>query len=101
MQGCPWGCGCCLRPVLTRSRVIYFAVPCPEAVSYTHLDVYKRQVLAGVICIADPLRPEAAQVLRQLQKLGITQTVMMTGDSDRTARAIAAQVGVDRCFRCV
>ncbi len=52
----------------------------------------------GVICIADPLRPEAAQVLRQLQKLGITQTVMMTGDSDRTARAIAAQVGVDRCF---
>ena len=44
------------------------------------------------------LRPEAAQVLRQLQKLGITQTVMMTGDSDRTARAIAAQVGVDRCF---
>ena len=37
-------------------------------------------------------------MLRQLQKLGITQTVMMTGDSDRTARAIAAQVGVDRCF---
>ena len=37
-------------------------------------------------------------MLRQLQKLGIAQTVMMTGDSDRTARAIAAQVGVDRCF---
>ena len=37
-------------------------------------------------------------MLRQLQKLGITQTVMMTGDSERTARAIAAQVGVDRCF---
>ena len=50
------------------------------------------------ICIADPLRPEAAQVLHKLRKLGITQTVMMTGDSDRTARAIAAQVGVDRCF---
>ena len=45
-----------------------------------------------------PLRPEAAQVLHKLRKLGITQTVMMTGDSDRTARAIAAQVGVDRCF---
>ena len=55
-------------------------------------------VLAGVICIADPLRPEAAQVLHKLRKLGIAQTVMMTGDSDRTARAIAAQVGVDRCF---
>ena len=41
-------------------------------------------VLAGVICIADPLRPEAAQVLHKLRKLGITQAVMMTGDSDRT-----------------
>ena len=57
-------------------------------------------MLVGVICIADPLRPEAAQVLRQLQKLGITQTVMMTGDSDRTARAIAAQVAaLRRCRR--
>ena len=65
---------------------------------YSHLYLAASGVLAGVICIADPLRPEAAQVLRQLQKLGITQTVMMTGDSDRTARAIAAQVGVDRCF---
>ena len=65
---------------------------------YSHLYLATSGVLVGVICIADPLRPEAAQVLRQLQKLGITQTVMMTGDSDRTARAIAAQVGVDRCF---
>ena len=65
---------------------------------YSHLYLAASGVLAGVICIADPLRPEAAQVLRQLQKLGITQTVMMTGDSERTARAIAAQVGVDRCF---
>ena len=65
---------------------------------YSHLYLAASGVLAGVICIADPLRPEAAQVLRQLQKLGIAQTVMMTGDSDRTARAIAAQVGVDRCF---
>ena len=65
---------------------------------YSHLYLAASGVLVGVICIADPLRPEAARVLRQLQKLGITQTVMMTGDSDRTARAIAAQVGVDRCF---
>ena len=65
---------------------------------YSHLYLAASGVLVGVICIADPLRPEAAQVLRQLQKLGVTQTVMMTGDSDRTARAIAAQVGVDRCF---
>ena len=65
---------------------------------YSHLYLAASGVLAGVICIADPLRPEAAQVLHKLRKLGITQTVMMTGDSDRTARAIAAQVGVDRCF---
>ena len=65
---------------------------------YSHLYLAASGVLAGVICIADPLRPEAAQVLHKLRKLGITQTVMMTGDSDRTARAIAAQVGVDHCF---
>ena len=65
---------------------------------YSHLYLAASGVLAGVICIADPLRPEAAQVLHKLRKLGITQTVMMTGDSDRTARALAAQVGVDRCF---
>ena len=65
---------------------------------YSHLYLAASGVLAGVICIADPLRPEAAQVLHKLRKLGITQTVMMTGDSDRTARAIAAQVGVDCCF---
>ena len=65
---------------------------------YSHLYLAASGVLAGVICIADPLRLEAAQVLHKLRKLGITQTVMMTGDSDRTARAIAAQVGVDRCF---
>ena len=65
---------------------------------YSYLYLAASGVLAGVICIADPLRPEAAQVLHKLRRLGITQTVMMTGDSDRTARAIAAQVGVDRCF---
>ena len=54
--------------------------------------------LVGVICIADPLRPEAASVLCQLHKLGIRNTVMMTGDSYRTAEAIARQVGVDQFF---
>ena len=54
--------------------------------------------LVGVICIADPLRPEAASVLHQLHKLGIRNTVMMTGDSYRTAEAIAKQVGVDQFY---
>ena len=62
---------------------------------YSHLYLAASGVLAGVICIADPLRPEAAQVLHKLRKLGITQTVMMTGDSERTAAAIAKQIGVD------
>ena len=51
--------------------------------------------LAAVICIEDPLREEAADVIRQLRSLGLTKLVMMTGDSDRTARTIAAKVGVD------
>ena len=65
---------------------------------YSHLYMAASGQLVGVICIADPLRPEAASVLRQLRRLGFTNTVMMTGDSERTARAIAGQVGVDHYF---
>ena len=65
---------------------------------YSHLYMAASGQLVGVICIADPLRPEAASVLRQLHKLGIRNTVMMTGDSYRTAEAISRQVGVDQFF---
>ncbi len=65
---------------------------------YSHLYMAASGQLVGVICIADPLRPEAAQVLNSLRALGIQNTVMMTGDSERTAAAIAKQVGVDRFF---
>ena len=65
---------------------------------YSHLYMAASGRLVGVICIADPLRPEAASVLCQLRRLGFTNTVMMTGDSERTARAIAGQVGVDHYF---
>ena len=65
---------------------------------YSHLYMAASGQLVGVICIADPLRPEAASGLRQLHKLGIRNTVMMTGDSYRTAEAIARQVGVDQFF---
>ena len=68
------------------------------APEYSHLYMAASGKLVGVICIADPLRPEAASVLRQLHRLGIRSTVMMTGDSCRTAEAIARQVGVDRFF---
>ena len=65
---------------------------------YSHLYMAASGRLVGVICIADPLRPEAASVLCQLRHLGFTNTVMMTGDSERTARAIAGQVGVNHYF---
>ena len=68
------------------------------APEYSHLYMAVSGQLVGVICIADPLRPEAASVLHQLHKLGIRNTVMMTGDSYRTAEAIAKQVGVDQFY---
>ena len=54
--------------------------------------------LAAVICIEDPVREEAADVIRDLRDNGIQKIVMMTGDSERTAAAIAHKVGVDEYF---
>lgn len=68
----------------------------PEEYSHLYLAIDGR--LVAVICIEDPLRPEAVDVLRQLKEEGISNIVMMTGDSDRTARAIAKKVGVDKYF---
>ena len=62
---------------------------------YSHLYLAVGGQLAAVICISDPLREEAEEVLSALRTLGITSTVMLTGDSYRTAAAIAAQMGVD------
>ena len=62
---------------------------------YSHLYLAVGGQLAAVICISDPLREEAKEVLSTLRALGIASTVMLTGDSYRTAAAIAAQVGVD------
>ena len=62
---------------------------------YSHLYLAVGGQLAAVICISDPLREEAKEVLSTLRALGVTNTVMLTGDSYRTAAAIADQVGVD------
>ena len=62
---------------------------------YSHLYLAVGEQLAAVICISDPLRDEAKEVLTTLRRLGISNTVMLTGDSHRTAAAIATQVGVD------
>ena len=52
-------------------------------------------VLSAVICISDPLREEAREVLSALRNLGVKKLVMLTGDSPRTAASIAEQLGVD------
>ena len=68
----------------------------PQEYSYLYLAIEGR--LAGVICIEDPLREEAADVISQLRQAGFSKLVMMTGDSERTASAIAARVGVDEYY---
>ena len=61
----------------------------------SHLYMAMDGKLCAVICIEDPIRAEAPAVISQLRKLGINRQVMMTGDSERTARAVAELVGVD------
>lgn len=65
---------------------------------YSHLYLAVAGRLAAVICIEDPLREEARGVIQKLKTLGISKVVMMTGDSERTARSIAARVGVDEYY---
>ena len=68
----------------------------PEECSHLYLAIENQ--LAAVICVEDPLRKEAADVVKALKQAGIGKVVMMTGDSDRTAKAIAARVGVDEYY---
>ena len=67
-------------------------------VEYCHLYLAIGGSLAAVICIEDPLRDEADGVVTALHRQGITKIVMMTGDSERTAAAIAGRVGVDEYY---
>lgn len=66
-----------------------------ESVSGSVVAVAFGKKLAGTFAIADTLRPEAAQAVTELQKAGITRTVMLTGDQAAIAKTIAAEVGVD------
>lgn len=65
---------------------------------YSHLYLAVENTLEAVICIEDPLREEAGEMIRELRKAGISKVVMMTGDSERTACAIARRVGVDEYY---
>ena len=82
----------CVIPAGEQER--FDALP-PE---YSHLYLAMGGTLAGVICVADPLREEASAVLNSLRKLGISKAVMMPGDNERTAAVIAKEVGVDEYF---
>ena len=62
---------------------------------YSHLYLAIGGEVAAVICIEDPLRKEAADVIAKLHEYGISKVIMMTGDNERTARAVAEKVGVD------
>jgi heavy metal translocating P-type ATPase len=64
-------------------------------VQYSLLYMARGGVLSAVLCIEDPIREEAADVLNQLHENGIRRVIMMTGDNEYTARSIAGQVGVD------
>ncbi len=66
--------------------------------AYSHLYLAVSGVLRAVICIADPLRPDAAAAVAALHALGVRELVMMTGDNEKTAAAVAKRVGVDRYF---
>lgn len=65
---------------------------------YSHLYLAIDGELTAVICIEDPLREEAADMVRMLKEEGLKKVVMMTGDSERTAASIARRVGVDEYY---
>ena len=65
---------------------------------YSHLYMAIGEELAAVILIEDPLRDEASSVIRRLKEAGFENIVMMTGDSDRTARSVAEKTGVTGYF---
>ena len=65
---------------------------------HSHLFLASEKVLIGVICIEDPIRPEAADVIGQLRSVGFTKVVIMTGDSERTAASVAHTLGVHEYY---
>ena len=65
---------------------------------YSHVFMALNGVLMAIICISDPLRPEAVEVMKALRRVGFQDLVMMTGDSKRTAENVAATLGLDQFY---
>ena len=68
----------------------------PEDSSHLYMAIEGK--LSAVICISDPVREEAGEVIKGLKALGIKNVVMMTGDNERTAKAVATQIGIDKYY---
>ena len=66
--------------------------------AYSHVFMALNGVLMAIICISDPLRPEAVEVMKALRRVGFRNLVMMTGDSKRTAENVAATLELDRFY---
>lgn len=64
----------------------------------SHLYLAISGCLAAVLCIKDPVRDEAKQVVKELHELGIKKVVMMTGDSKRNAERVAREIGIDEVY---
>jgi P-type E1-E2 ATPase len=65
---------------------------------YSHLYLSLNRRLAAVICIEDPIRAEAKQIIAQLKQLGIKRTVMLTGDNYATGASVAKRLGIDSFY---
>ena len=65
---------------------------------YSHLYMAINRTLVAVICIEDPIKDNIKQTLDDLRTTGIDKIVMMTGDSERTAKAVAEKLGIDEYY---
>lgn len=89
----------CEKCAVTQGRIRALQEAGKTAVVVAHLaDDQETADVIGLIGIADQLRPEAAGVIRELKAAGVRRVVMLTGDSERVARAVAQQAGVDEYY---
>ncbi|MGB3374087.1 MAG: HAD-IC family P-type ATPase, partial [Microbacterium sp.] len=82
--------------VLSSSRLLLNAVDALAAAGRTPMAVALNGRPIAVIGVADSIRPEAAEMVRRLHREGVKQVIMLTGDNQRVAAAVAAQVGIDQ-----
>ena len=81
------------RPLLHHSLLTAL-----EAEGKTVIWVAREGEIIGIVAVADTIRPEAAEVVKRLRRLGIEETIVLTGDNQRTADRIARSVGIDRVY---